>query len=305
MSEKDGLIAVDDMTEEELKGFSEDELAALRGEDEESYGDEEETAVVEEAPVTEAVEEEVEEVEETAEAETEETEEEVAVEATEDTTEEAEPAEEPTVTEEVAPVPEVQYQYAEPEEAVKEIDASKVEMATLLADYRDGEIDVEQYETKRFEIVSKINEINIGINNSKLMAEMNHQQEVQRWNMEQASFFAENPDFKLNTVKYNALNSAVQAVANEEKWAGKSGSAILNEAKRQIDEAFGTTPKPKRKAKAAKKIPQTLGTIPAADENSTTDQGKFSYLDNLEGEALEQAYMKLSDADRNTYLSTM
>jgi hypothetical protein len=50
--------------------------------------------------------------------------------------------------------------------------------------------------------------------------------------------------------------------------------------------------------------PPTLAKLPAADQSEVTDGGEFAHLDRLNGEAYEEALMKMSDDKRNEYLQS-
>ncbi len=141
------------------------------------------------------------------------------------------------------------------------------------------------------------------------------------WQKEQAVFFKHNPQYNdpKNRILIGALNQEVIRLANDERTAGLSGIQILYAAKVNVEREIGavtgkqavtsakaddkksdskTTPKPK----AAKPTHQTLADIPASAANDT-DGDRFAYLDRLDGLQLEAALNKLSKADYDAYVT--
>ena len=324
MSDKDGLISVDDMTEEELKGFSPEELDAWRRDDETDDGDQKETD--EEAENKQIEDESAEESEESEVAdEAEEPADEPASDETAPDTGEVDAAEIAVAAgaeapQDDAPDPAVAsaqevsaaraFEFEAPKEAIDAIDSHKTAMKELIADYSDGEITVADYETKRLEIIDQINEISVGINNARMDARQDYQtaeakvaRDTAQWQMEINQFFAENQDIQQSTVKFAGMDALVKQLATDKGWATKPGPEILREAKRRLDKEFGEPIPAKPKKRAQKNIPVTLGNAPAAGENPTSNDSQFSFLDDLSEEDFEKAYIKFTPAEMKQYRS--
>ena len=60
---------------------------------------------------------------------------------------------------------------------------------------------------------------------------------------------------------------------------------------------------PTAKTQKQREVPPNLSKVPAA-ANADMDDGKFGYLDKLPPAKFEEAFAKLSEADRNAYLAS-
>lgn len=179
----------------------------------------------------------------------------------------------------------------------------------LDAKYEDGTLPMAEHrkEVRKLEAASQ---------NAEIQAQLEaHTQGT--WKKEQAVFLDKNPQFRdtKNRILFGALNQEVIRLANDERTVGMTGLQILYAAKANVDKEIGAvTGKPPvipakvddkkaggNKPKAAKPTHQTLADIPAAAANDT-EGDRFAYLDKLDGLVIEAALNKLSDTDRQAYL---
>jgi hypothetical protein len=202
------------------------------------------------------------------------------------------------------------------EEDLKQIDD---DLGALRTRFDDGDIDYEEYTDQRLEL-------------EKLLwhheqAEMNNANAVeQRWQWERDWYLQSNAELNQSQVIYGAFAAQVNALLADDEWNTAPGFDILSEAHRRVADEVSSVAGPGsgpengrpaggdkedadkkaadalKKAKAAesgKRPPETLAGKPAAEAN--TDESKFAYLDNLEGEKLQAAIDKMSPADLKEY----
>jgi hypothetical protein len=199
---------------------------------------------------------------------------------------------------------------ARPVENYKErIDKFAADKAELRSKLSDGDIDIEQYETAKDAITAQETELKLEQRDYENAVKRDQDTQRQKWEWEQEQFFEaeENKSYKdkglLGTALNAALNSKVIELAKDPANSKRSGSWFLQEADRQVRDAMGLTKVPAKQEKQEKQeksrkpdlsgIPKTLGNLPAA-EQMETGTTEFSYLDKLEGIALEQALATIS-----------
>ncbi len=179
--------------------------------------------------------------------------------------------------------------------------ASKIdELGTQL---EDGEISLKEYNKSLSELTEE-----------RAVLRLEYSQQVRNaekmqndWETAQKEFFSmsENKAFSEKPILHGALNTAVIHLSNRQDLiAGKSYSEILQMAKAQVETDLGITigDKPKQTQKRAldtTELPKTLSGIPASESQ---DSGKFTHLDRLSPEELEEALSKMSKQDQDEYL---
>ena len=170
--------------------------------------------------------------------------------------------------------------------------------------YEEGEMSLAEYTQKTGELAALKTAAELNRRNNEILAE-------QRWEADKAAFFALNPAFKEENDPdlYDALDAKLRRMAAAGELDGMSGPEALTAAAKAVIEsrkAFmpneaETKPDERPRPKPKKvDIPTGLGDVPAAQDNAA-GKSKFAYLDDLEGEALEEAVAKLSEADRIEY----
>lgn len=144
-----------------------------------------------------------------------------------------------------------------------------------------------------------------------------------QWQKEQGHFLRSRPDYLgekqadgkyKGTAKSNALFGAlgemVKSLTTDPLYANASGMKILIDADKAVKEAFGiTVAAPVRKEEPAPRKPpaklpeeKNLGDLPAAAPASV--EGAYAALDNLHGQAYEDALERLPEAVRDKYLNS-
>lgn len=181
----------------------------------------------------------------------------------------------------------------------------------LLADLDEGEITMAEYHAKNREYNKQINELQTSKQIAKFAENQNNETSAQRWEWAQDEFFGqeknkflyEDPDL------YGALNSAVKRISSLPDASKMTEMQVLNEAAKQIRSKFAiatdpVTPKPTTMNNGKKPvkpvIPNTLSHIPAADKN-VTKEGEFSGIDDLSGMELENAIARMSPEQQERY----
>lgn len=176
---------------------------------------------------------------------------------------------------------------------------------TLRKQLTEGEIELEEYDRKKDEIVDQITDLRLQQNNYENEVARRKSEGQQRWQWEQDTFFGrkENAIYRENDLLGAALDTAVRKLATDPANANQTGGWFLEEADRQVRAVFQGTkqpgdtppkdPKPGARKPNLKDLPPTLKDIPPAAETETGDS-EFAYLDKLSGADLERELAKIS-----------
>jgi hypothetical protein len=187
------------------------------------------------------------------------------------------------------------------------------DLVALRKQLDEGEIEFSVYEEQKDILLEKRSDLKV----TQAIAErdVRHNADVQSqlWAHDQKVFFehTDNAVFNTNKILYGALDTAVKDLANDPVNTNRTGSWILNEAKRQVFELFKqhqkTEEKPENKPIVSKKdkvVPITLGNMPVSEANVTQDE--FASIDKLldKGDqyAYERALSKLTSEQQERYL---
>lgn len=187
------------------------------------------------------------------------------------------------------------------------------EFATQKADLRrqmnEGDIDLDQYEAAKDELVA----MEMALREQKLKADISAEQSEQtskaRWQWDQEQFFGakENAIYQ-DKYLLAAYNAAVIDLGSDEANANQKGSWFLREADKIVRSRFNIakTDAPPHKPQDGRKpdlsvVPKTLAHLPAADIPQTGDVDEFAHIDRLNGLELEKAVARLSDTERERY----
>lgn len=286
-------------TEEEMDGLSDEERAALDYE-EPGEGDETASAEEDEPDVPGDTEQAAEDPAKDAEAD--------GAAAGEADKDEAEAT--PAVDAEAEPAPAAD-KVDQPDQATEQDDVAKLQeehqatMAALDEEYEGLGKKVEDGDMTFAEYHVKVKEIN----DAKMAARSAFDDDL-NWNRAQSTFFADEANAVfLDPTRQTFLQATIDQMHKAGELNGLDyGSAIAKAAER-VKKAMnlGTetaAPAPKVEKKPAKpqpQIPQTLGDIPPADDN-TIEPDRFRHLDKLTGDDLEAALAKMSTADVDAWL---
>lgn len=199
-------------------------------------------------------------------------------------------------------------------EPVADYEARVAEIAerkkALRTQYQDGEFGLDRYEEQRDALDAELLVLREANLKATLAAEQAQQASAQRWQWEQERFFGAeaNAIYRQDPILASALDTAVKALAQDPANEQKPMRWFLDEADRitreRIAKLVGASPATeiKVKPKAQKPtLPPNLGDLPSA-ELPETGQDEWAHLEKLDGMALEQALAKLSPADQERYL---
>jgi len=137
-----------------------------------------------------------------------------------------------------------------------------------------------------------------------------------RWKWEQENFLDANKDFKDNDTLHVAFVAAVNNLIASDEGKAMSDREVLEAAKKKVHKDLGVLKpsgddgtKEKERQNAIRKakekmsdktnIPQDIGGLPEAEENS--DEKEFAYLDRLDGERLQAAVDRMTPAQLARY----
>jgi hypothetical protein len=126
------------------------------------------------------------------------------------------------------------------------------------------------------------------------------------------AFLSKHSEYEAGSPMFNALDLEMKKLQGQNPERAFDPT-LLEEAHKTVREgtlrALGIDPatlekKPSPKTETPKRvIPPTIGAIPAADISETGTISKFEALDKMTGEKYETELAKLSEADREAYLS--
>lgn len=200
-----------------------------------------------------------------------------------------------------------------PEDAEAKLADIASQKEALLTEFDDGEITAREYQQKLEKLNKDERQIELAIHEAQLASKMEQQRQVNEWNATVNGFITENPRYnpKTSPRMYQMLDMEVRAVATSDEFKGRTDTAagrlILQRAHENLAKELGFEAKPSGKQQKVPKpaLPPSLHTAPAA-EVSETSNGKWAVLDRMQATdpiGYEEALMKLSDRDREAYLS--
>lgn len=212
-----------------------------------------------------------------------------------------------------------------PEDVDAKIKELRQQQEELASKFDDGELTAKEFHAQRNSLDDQVSDLR----EAKLKASMSAEARAGNWfNNVVPDFLSQHSEYSEGSILYRMLDSEVRQRQHlaQEKGGDPHDPAILQQAHDAVTSEFakitGQQPKPKVKEETPpaenkkvekglgdgkkREIPPTLAHVPASDVNDTNDGGKFAYLDRLaeqDGVAYEEALAKLSDAERESYLS--
>lgn len=198
-----------------------------------------------------------------------------------------------------------------PEDADAKLKELADKRAELRKQYDDGDITFDELESARDEIAKQEKVIERAQLKAELSSEMQQQQVVNDWQRDVNTFLDANPEYRDNTVRYNALDMMVRQIGASEEAAKLTGPQVLAKAHAELQKAFGVAAPAEKKGEGNGKkppkvdLPPSLGKLPAAESNDTNG-GKYAALDRLletDPLAHEDALAKMSASERDAYLA--
>lgn len=177
----------------------------------------------------------------------------------------------------------------------------------LMAQFDEGDITTREYQKQLDELMKAERQVEFAQHEAQLAAKMEQQRLQNEWTATCNSFVETHPVYKDNPRLYKALDAEVRDLAARPDTASWSGQKFLDEAHKALRQAFNLPDATGAKAKPqARELPPNLAKVPAADVQDTNG-GRFAVLDRMAASdplGYEETLSKMSDADRNAYLSS-
>lgn len=189
---------------------------------------------------------------------------------------------------------------------------------TLVEQFDNGDITFAEYNKQ----LRALNNERAALDRAELKAELAREaQQAQidnTWNSTLNVFLADHPEIDLtNEIHHAAFDKLLrQHTAGVMEKGGVPGLREIKKAHGDFLKTFNLQadkePAPKEtkqdkqptaKAQKQREVPPNLSKVPAA-ANADMDDGRFGYLDKLPPAKFEEAFAKLSEADRNAYLAS-
>lgn len=207
------------------------------------------------------------------------------------------------------------YQAELPSDFEAKINGLTQESMTLAKQFKDGEIEFDEYNQKIADINAQRDELNTARIKAEIATEMNVQSLEQQWVSTVKSFntqVANEIDYAKDDAKAGDLDSFVKALAAKPENAGKPMRWFLDEGHKRVKALHGiadtnptgsdkqVTKEPAKRKSPVAAAPKTLAQVPGSDGPGDL-AGEFADLDNLEGLELEQAISRMTPAQRERY----
>lgn len=195
-----------------------------------------------------------------------------------------------------------------PQDAEARLTEIGTKKEALLEQFDNGDITAREYQKQLDALNKDERQLEYQINEAKLAEKLNLQQQQNDWQATCNRFVDDHPIYKNNQRLYNALDAEVRTLAQKPETANWTGQKFLDEAHKNLKEAFGfqeAAPTGKKPAAPRPDLPPNLAKVPAADVEDTNG-GKFAVLDRLlstDPIAYEEALAKLPEAERNAYMA--
>jgi hypothetical protein len=204
-----------------------------------------------------------------------------------------------------------------PSDLKEQQDAIASQLTELRDKFKSGDLEVDDYETQREELLGKREELNKAVIKAEISQEMRQQDAQQAWQsaIERTFDSAAKPDgggidYRKDTAKAADLDLFVRRLGEDPANADKGMDWFLSEGHRRVLALHGisrTTPAPAAAPAAPPSrkppvgsVPPTLAQVPGSDGPGDV-AGEFADLDALEGEALEDALSRLSPGQLEKY----
>lgn len=195
-----------------------------------------------------------------------------------------------------------------PEDAQATLDSIKERKAALIDQFDQGDLTAKDFQAQVDALAEEAETIKLAVFKANLSREMTENAKLDNWYKDASDFIKDHPEIRSNELTYSSFDMVVRKVTGDDANAGLSNQKQLALAHKLWSEQLGikTTPAkadPKPDPKPERKVPPTLGRVPAADI-SETDDGKFAVLDRLMDTnplAYEARLAKMSAAELDEY----
>lgn len=193
--------------------------------------------------------------------------------------------------------------------------------ADLKAKFKSGEIDFDEFEVQRGELLTRRDELNQARIKAEISQEMTQQTAQNQWKSTVDRFVMSAAkeeggiDYRKDLAKQADLDQFVRVLASRDENSDKPMDWFLTEAHKRVKALHGVAdvaPAPKADSAAAAKaanegrkppvaaMPATLAQVPGGDGPGDV-AGEFADIDALEGDALESAIAKMTPAQREKW----
>lgn len=203
------------------------------------------------------------------------------------------------------------------------VEGVKTELAALRQKFKDGDLDIDQYETEKSKLEEQRRELDLVKVRHDLARDQADQGERTAWatgvnNLYKAAT-KDGVDYAADEGKRADLDAMLKTLATRQENADKPMGWFLREAHRRvlalhdIRPAAGNAPAPAPAAAAPttqRRAPPpvsaaqpSLAQVPGGNGPGDDGTSEYQHLDALEGDALEDALARMSPRDRDRYLS--
>lgn len=196
----------------------------------------------------------------------------------------------------------------------EQIQALRDKDAELRQRFKDGEIDVDELDAGRAEILEQREKLLVARAKSEISQEMQQQTAEQQWMAAVNRFMTTTAqsggtDYRKDEAKALDLDSFVKILANNPANAERSMDWFLTEAHKRVQALHGeVTPQPKPSADNAIKsrkvavsdLPKTLAQVPGG-EGPGDVADEFADIDALSDNDLEMAIKRMTPAERERF----
>lgn len=201
---------------------------------------------------------------------------------------------------------------ADKEASLARLDEIKAEIEALDQQFDDADLSTKEYREKIASLTDERAKIDASILREEIKQDVQKEENAKAWGKAQDAFFAkeENKRFLDDENLLVALDSQVKKVARDTKNKSMGLDEILATARKNVAKSFGLADakpvdnKDDRVAKPERPrrpdVPVDIGGLPPASTEKPAD-GRFSHLDRLKGDALEDAVARMSDAEKEAW----
>jgi hypothetical protein len=199
-----------------------------------------------------------------------------------------------------------------PEDYADRVAALKQASTDLATAFRNGDIDLDEFQLKTQEIADQREELTAARIKAEVSSEMDSQTEEQEWNDQVMRFVVDTAkagaiDYRKDALKQKDWDLFVKTLANDPANNDKPGEWFLKEAHKRVLALHGLTektvkqdPPPSRKP-GKESVPSTLAHVPGGDNPADIGGNEFADLDGLDGDELEMAIHRMTPAQREKY----
>lgn len=196
------------------------------------------------------------------------------------------------------------------EEATAKLNDIQAQKDALLDQFDNGDMSARDYQKQLDALSKQERDLEFEIRESKLADKLEGQRLQNEWVTTCNNFIADNAIYKDNPRLYKALDAEVRELANDPKTASWTGQKFLEEAHKNLSEAFNLPSAKKATTKIdtanKRELPPNLSKVPSAEIEDTSG-GRFAVLDRMATNdplAYEEALAKMPEAERNAYLAS-